>query len=236
MSKLQWLVGTSLLALAGLVAGVGAPASADEPKKPEKQDVKPNPAGADVANISLAYQLAEYGRKSKNPEMLVSAARILRQIKTTPGKGDPKVEGDAREEEKAPEPVSLSTQSTNLLDEAKKMAPDDAIVAELVERVNKDKVTRDALNGPRSFSRFLRPGGVHGFGVNFIGHIPADVSVTGNGIAIFTVSAINNEGVLVASDTGPYPHIRWAPAFTRHFTIRVRNDGGGPSGYTMYHN
>jgi hypothetical protein len=237
MSKLQWLAGVSLLALAGLVL-VGPAAPADEAKKAD-EPAKLNPAGADVAHIALAYQLAEYGRKNKNPEMLVSAARILRHIKPTPGKENPKIEaprGEEPKEDKVSEPVSLTAQSKALLEEAKKMAPDDATVAELIDRVNKDTATRGSLGGPRSFTRFIRPGGVHAWGVNFVGNVPASVSVTGNGVTVFTLEAINERGSVAAASTGPYPSLCWPPAFTRHFTIRVRNDGPVPCTYTLYHN
>jgi hypothetical protein len=243
MSKLQWLAGVGLLALAGLVL-VGSAAPADDAKKTDETKKaegppKLNPAGIDVKNIALAYELAEYGRKNKNPEMLVSAARILRRIKPTAGKGDPKIEaprGEEVKEDKVPELVSLTDQSKALLEEAKKMAPDDAVVGELIERVNKDTTTRGSLGGPRAFTRFIRPGGVHAWGVNFVGHVPATVSVTGNGVTIFTIQAINDQGIVVVSSTGTYPSLCWAPAFTRHFTLRVRNDGPVPCTYTLYHN
>ncbi len=238
MSKCLGFAGAGLVVLGLLLASVGGPAAADEAKKDDTSTVKPNPAAEDVANVALAYRLAEYGRKHKSPEMLVSAARILRHVKTTPGKETPKIEAPKGEETPKDEPLeaaSLMDESKKMLADAKKLAPDDAIVAELVERAAKEK-TRGSLGGPRTYRRALRPGFTNTWGVNFVGHRPASVSVTGNGIAVFTVEAINDGGQVVAVNTGPYPSLNWVPAFTRRFTLRVRNDGGGFSGYTLYHN
>jgi hypothetical protein len=230
-------LGTIVLGV--LLAGVNGPASADEEKKKEGPTAAASPAGEDVANVAMAYRLAEYGRKHKEPEMLVSAARILRHIKATPGNGKPtKIEApkDAKAPEDEPaESPALGDEAKKLLEEAKKMAPDDAALTELIERAGKEK-TRGSLGGPRSFTRALGPGFTHFWGVNFVGGRPASVSVTGNGFAVFTVEAVNDDGVTVASSTGLYPSLYWYPAFTRHFTIRVRNEGEGGSRYTLYHN
>jgi Sec-independent protein translocase protein TatA len=234
MSKHHWLLGLCLIALSVLAAKFNAPARGDE----ETKEPAISPAAQDVANVAMAYRLAEYGRKHRAPEMLVSAARILRHIKGTPSNAKPEIEapkGEQAAEDKPAEAASLMEESKKLLDEAKKMAPDDAIITELIERIGKEK-TRGSLGGPRTFSGTLRKGSAHKWGVNFAGRQTASVSVTGNGVAIFSLEAINDAGRIVATSTGRFPSISWVPASTRHFTVRVRNVGGGVSGYTLYHN
>jgi hypothetical protein len=240
MSTQRWVFGLVLFALGCLVLVGGPVATAEEEKKPDAQTVKPNPAAEDAANIALAYRLADYGRQHKSPLELVTAASILRHIKALPGTEKatlvaPK-DTEAPQDDPVKESPSLTEKAKSLLDEAKALVKaDDASLNELIDRVQK-QTTRGSLGGPRSQSRVLRPGFAHNFGVNFIGGVPATVAVTGNGIALFTVEAYNTDGVLVAASTARYPSITWVPHFTRHFTIRVRNDGGPFSEYTMYHN
>lgn len=235
MSKHHWLSGLPLIVLSMLLAGASRPARGDEAKK---EPPTTSPAAQDVANVAMAYRLAEYGRKHKTPEMLVAAASILRHIKGTPGDAKPKIEapkGEEAPQDEAVEATSLMEESKKLLAEAKKMARDDAVLTELIERVGKEK-TRGSLGGPRTFARRLRPGFVHSWAVNFVGQQVASASVTGNGVAVFTLEAVNDTGRVVAVATGRYPSISWVPVATRHFSIRVRNDGGGVSAYTLYHN
>src|SRR5712691_13065063 len=83
MSKRLWILGATLAALCFLVAGLAAPA-ADKDKKTEEAPVLPSDEiGDDVANIAMAYKLADYGinGERKSPLAVITAAQILRRIK-----------------------------------------------------------------------------------------------------------------------------------------------------------
>jgi hypothetical protein len=234
MMKRLWIASALLggLMCLGLSLGVAA----DDPKADVKEKEED---AAEVKHIAMAYDLALYGRETKSPEMLIAAAKVLRTIKTVPSKDAPKVQGDKGEKEEATagEAVSLLKVSDGWLKEARDMAKDDAMVNEMADRAGKAKEkSRGSLGGPRSWSGALRTGFTAAWGVNFVVGAPATVSVSGNGVAIFTLSATNENGVVVASSTGRNPSITWVPVMTRPFTVRLHNDAGGLSAYTIYHN
>lgn len=224
-----------LTILAGLLGGLGTPsaAPADE-KKDDSVQVKPDPVSDDVRHIALAYDLADYGRSIKSPEMLISAARILRKIRTTPGKEKPTIEDGKDEKDDSDEPVSLVAESDKLLAEARKLAPDDAIIGELAERAAKEK-TRGSVGGPRS--HYHKPGaGVKlTWNVTFKAGQPASVAVQGNGKNTLTLT-VTGPGGHYLYWSGPNPSVSWVPKVTKTYTISVTNDGPGACAYRMYHN
>src|SRR5262245_57699392 len=145
--------------LAGLLgfSGLGAPAADD--KKDEKKGAPAAEAHDafpdDVQQIALAYQLAEMGRRAKAPDLLVSAARILRRIKPVEGDTKPEVKGG---EDAKGEKVVLVKESDKLLAEAKALAPDDKAVAAAADKAAKEDLVfppvpgkRGTYGGPRSY-------------------------------------------------------------------------------------
>jgi hypothetical protein len=230
------LYGLGLLLACALCLGAGQPSPAADEKKAEEPKV--DQAGEDVIHIGLAYSLAEYGRKNKSPESLVTAARILRKIKTTPITEKPTDEGpkgEKADEVKAGAEVSLLAESDKLLDEARKMAPDDKLIGELADRAAKEK-TRAALGGPRSYSGAIRAGHTQTLTVSFRVAELASVTVNGNGVTVFHVKAINDAGVVVSENSGRYVNLRWVPERTRVFRIVITSEGPGPSSYQFYTN
>jgi hypothetical protein len=211
--------------------------AADEAKK-ANEPAKVDEAGEDVINIGLAFSLAEYGRKNKSPDSLVAAARILRKIRTTPLTDKPTDEapkGEKPDKVEAGSEVSLVAESDKMLAEARKMAPDDKLIADLADRAAKEK-TRAALGGPRSYSGAIRAGHTQTHNVSFrVGEL-ASVTVSGNGVTFFRVKAINDAGVVVSENSGRYVNLRWVPERTRAFRIVITSEGPGPSNYQFYTN
>ena len=231
MKKRFLIAVVSVVLLGGVVAVLPA---ADPPKDAPKS----TPAGDDCRNIALAYELAEYGDINKSPETLIAAARILRNIKPVPGADKVTLEapqGEKPEKFEEGKPTDLMAESDRLLNKAKEMAKNDTLINELIDRLQKEK-GRGSLGGPRQWSGALRTGYVAAFDVNMVVGQVANISVTGNGVAVFTLSATNEKGVVVASSTGHNPAISWVPVETRPFTVRIHNDAGGLSSYTVYHN
>jgi hypothetical protein len=221
----------AVVLLGGVVAVLPA---ADPPKDAPKS----TPAADDVRHIAMAYELADYGRTNKSPEMLIAAARVLRNIKPVPGSDKVTVEapqGEKPEKFEEGKPTDLGEEANKLLNEAKELAKNDTVINELIDRLQKEK-GRGSLGGPRQWSNTIRTGYTHAFDVNMVGGQVANVSVTGNGVAVFTLSATNEKGITVASSTGHNPALSWVPVETRPFTIRIHNDAGGLAAFTVYHN
>jgi hypothetical protein len=232
MTKRFWLVLTAVGLCGTVLLGRGpVPKAGADDKKTEA--VKHDPAADDVRHIAMAYELAEYGRETKSPEMLIAAARILRKIHATPGKEKSTVER-GKEEAGDNEPVSLVKESDKLLAEARNLAPDDSVITQLVERTSKEK-SRGAIGGPRSY--FHRPGAGTTIStiVRFWGAQPASVAVTGNGRNSLTLT-VTGPGGFYLTWTGPHPSLNWVPNAPQTYTITVTNNGPGAVGYTLYTN
>jgi hypothetical protein len=230
MSKRFWSVAILLAGLTCLTLGLGA--SAEE--KDKKDAPASDPAAEAVKHIASALDLAELGRKEKEPELLIAAARTLRMIATTPGKEKVEVKGgkdELKDDDKAP---SMTRMSDDLLAEAQRMAPDDKVIADLVQRVKEAK-TRESIGGPRTY--YHRPGAgttiVHT--ATFIGGRVARVTVSGNGVNTLTLH-VDREGGGHWTWISRNPHLEFVPGGTGVFTISVTNDGPGPVAYTLWHN
>lgn len=151
----------ALLTALGIVvslAGLGTSAGEKKPDgKEEKKDTmrpKATQALKELQQLKAAFDLVEYGRKNKAPEVLIAAARVIGTSSLQPGKPDKEikvekvVEFDPRKE------------AEKLLEEALEIsngAPIQAMVKSTREAIA-DR-PRGPLTGPRSFSGFLGPKG-----------------------------------------------------------------------------
>jgi hypothetical protein len=222
-----WMTG-GLVVLAGLLVGAQARA-AEEPSK-EKLEAD----AAAIQHITSAYDLAAYGRKEKAPELLVSAAFVLRTVHVEKGDEKPKVEKGEESDGKPAEAVSLKAVSDKLLAEAREMAAGDKLVLDLADRVTKEK-TRESVGGPRSYYHQPGAGSTLTWNVTFYGGRPASVGVTGNGRNSITLT-VQGPGGHYATWTGHNPQLSWVPNATKTFTVSVTNNGPGSCAYTFYHN
>jgi hypothetical protein len=231
------------LFLLGCLLAVAPPAGAADEKKesPEdkaEKDKLATEAADSVRQIGMALQLADYGRKEKSPEMLISAARILRWIEDHPGTDEPKAEGGDAAKKKS---ESLHGVSDKLLKEAREMAGEDKTVLELADRVanlkkpEKGETSRGALGGPRSYHHFPGDGTSLTWNVRFRVGIPASVTVRGDGYHTLTTT-VQGPGGYYYQWTGRNASTNWVPGVPGLTTITVVNNGPGACDYTMYHN
>ncbi len=239
MKRHSWAVAGLLLALTGLLAGqAGRPAVAGDNKPGGDGAMKKDPVADEVRRIALAYDLAAYARREQeNPNAranalaLITAAGILRSVRTTEGKEKATVEKGTDE---GGTPVSLKAESERLLKEAREMAKDSPDLLALVDETGKVK-TRGALGGPRSYYHRPGVGTVINRVVRFRPGAPASVSVAGNGRNSLTLTVTGPAGHY-STWTGRNPSLSWVPRNQGPFTIAVRNNGPGAVGYTLYHN
>ncbi len=222
-----------LAGLACLMIGPGLPARADD--KDEKAPEGTKERGEAVKQIGMAFDLAALGRKTRSPEMLISAASILRQYRAEQSDAAPKGEGDDKPE--AAKLLSLKDTSDGLLAEAKKMAEvekvDKKMIADLADYVAEKG--RGSTIGTRTRTHRILNGRTHTYALRFFKAAPANVSVTGNGVNTLTLVVTGPTGRF-GTWTGPNPAIAWTPLGTGNFTITVTNNGPGPCVYTLFHN
>ena len=170
-TRVRWL---ALLFVSGAALAVLAPAGVDAgktkaEKRAEEEAEKERAAqqkNADlVSDLVTAYRLADLGRKQKSPEMLITAAGMLRQLsnaKLGTVKEQPVIE-NAKGEKTDDDPSKLVVKAASLLDEANDLF-DEADAMGQLQKANvgaliklvKDRPLvgyRDVVGGPRSITR-----------------------------------------------------------------------------------
>jgi hypothetical protein len=231
MTKRFWLLGAALGVLALTVPG----AVAEDKKAADREPQKEEDAVA-VRNLAMAADLAAMGEKMQKPELLVSAAILLRGIHATPGKDKPTVEGGTAEASDAK--VSLKDQSDALLRKAQEMARGDdklkVLIDGLAERATQ-VTTRGSFGGPRYYHHAAGAGVAVAWNVNFVAGQPAGASVSQASRCSLTLSVTGPRGHS-ATWTSINPSLNWTPPVTGTYTIRVVNNGPGSTDYTLYHN
>jgi len=222
---------TAGLALGLVALFVGTPQAADD-KKADSAKSKEAKAAEAVDAIGAAYRLADFGRETKSPEMLIGAAKALRSISSK--QGDAEVTNEKGEKIKSGEGDSLQKVAAGWLAEAAKLANKDKLITDLVKRIS-DEEAQGSLGGPRHYYHRPGAGEVITWNVTFRGGEPASVSVaqsTGDSLTL-TVTGPNGYSY---TWTGHNPSVNWVPDATKTFTIKVRNNSRAATAYTLYHN
>lgn len=133
MQRLRWLIpGLAVCALVGLsfqALGGDNKKDADVEDRASLDDIQAEADAQAGEERNLAYELIEYGRESKTPEALITAALILHRNPVAKFEKVEKEEGV--EEVKEPDPKEL-------LQEAQSIRPKDKALAEYVAKVSDD--------------------------------------------------------------------------------------------------
>jgi len=141
-------------AVLALALGGGAPTRADDKKAEAEKKVDPTAAVAaptpEISSVLLADQLVNYGRESKLPEALVTAALILYK--------NPVEAVTTLDKDTVP---ATPTTPAGLLAEAKKMRPDDKALAASIDKAAEDmkESSRAAVGGVKTFTGAVSAGG-----------------------------------------------------------------------------
>jgi hypothetical protein len=249
----MWLLGL-IVALASATVFCRA----DEPKKDagNPKEMTAAQKKAMLADLALAEEMADVGRRAGSPEALLAAAKILSKlngegykvvklegVKPLEGKvGDkPTTAGEPIKEEGGKE-QDFSDRIRKLKAEAHKLnaSPKDEKLDELIDKVADkphDKL-RGSLAGPRELGPFdIAPGATRTFWFRFIGGEPASVYVTNEGRGQLKMEIYNERGGQVISVTGAGElTCDWTPGMTRPFAVYVSNVGRQPRTFTLYKN
>jgi hypothetical protein len=143
----------ALLAAMGVSALVALGASAGGGDKADGKD--PGVAHNDTRQLAMAFDLIELGRATRAPDLLISAARILRRIEPRPGEVTPEVSGGKDE---GGVKLDLKAKANELLTEAVAMSPDNATIASMAKLAREERLVvppaesgkRGTFGGPRS--------------------------------------------------------------------------------------
>lgn len=192
----------------------------------KKTELKGNPS-KDVAAIRTANELAKYGYQQYSASALLEAAKILIATPTQ----ELKTEGEAPSTDAKDKKSSSKPEFTpiNLLADARKYSNKDENLLALIEKTEKsiNAVKRGAVSGPKQGVYVVSTGGDDSFQVKFWGEELAEILASGDGDSDLDLYVYDNNGNLVAYDNDYTDdcYVRWVPARTGSFTIKIHNNG-----------
>lgn len=200
-----------------------------------------NPTADNVANLAMAHQLIQYGRKHKAPEALITAAGILAKIPTTPLDAKPTSQRTPNAPAGGSDPKKPAAEITPaaLLAEAKKLGGNNPAIAALADSIAQSIETpRGRVGGPGEKVAVVPAFSTDVYTITFRGGEPAIVGVKGDGDTRLDLYIYDENGNLITSQVGPGDNClaRWQPKWTGPFTIRVVNRGSIGNRYFIWTN
>lgn len=209
-------------------------AFAQEEKATVEQPVSP-----EMTAIKTAANLAKYGYATYSPTSLIEAARIFGTTKVQ----DANLEA-ARGTEATPEAkeAKVSFDPAQLLADAKKYAGKDKTVLALAKKVEEEiasaGATRGAVGGPKGQRDRVYGKDYNIYTVKFWSNELAEVCISGDGDTDLDLYVYDSRGNLIGSDTDYSDDcvVRWVPAWTGEFTIKVVNRGALYNNFAIWTN
>lgn len=216
------------------LCGLSVAASAQE-EKPESDKA----ISAEMSALQTAAGLAKYGYANYSASALAEAAKIFSETQTQ----SLEVEAErGKTETVADKDNAVSFDPRQLLEDAKKFAGKDKVVLAYVNQVEKNigkgGSTRGAVGGPKGQKDRVYGKDVNTYNVKFWANELAEVCVSGDGDTDLDLYVYDANGNLIGSDTDYSDDcvVRWVPAWTGTFIIRVVNRGALYNNFAIWTN
>lgn len=216
------------------LCGLSVAASAQE-EKPESDKA----VSAEMSALQTAAGLAKYGYANYSASALAEAAKIFSETQTQ----SLEVEAErGKTETVADKDNAVSFDPRQLLEDAKKFAGKDKVVLAYVNQVEKNigkgGATRGAVGGPKGQKDRVYGKDVNTYNVKFWANELAEVCVSGDGDTDLDLYVYDANGNLIGSDTDYSDDcvVRWVPAWTGTFIIRVVNRGALYNNFAIWTN
>ncbi|MFO0867170.1 MAG: hypothetical protein U0744_21450 [Gemmataceae bacterium] len=197
-----------------------------------------------VQRLGLAFDLAEYGRAEKSPEALITAAKILGDVRLTPSRrrqSRAKVTSRSRWAECSTSPRRLSpdfrAEAKALIDEARALGKKSESVKDYADRVENGMTgERGVVGGVQRIATGLNPGVFAAYPIAYKGGSKGSVTVrTKNGVPLLlsVIDANGNnasfQGTVCRATFNP-------PRGGGVIMIRVQNIGAAPTIFELVTN
>ena len=181
-----------------------------------------------LAAVKLANQLLRYGYENKSTLALLDALQIFSENPTQALNATKK--GDAVDESKTDgKKTKVSFDYESVLADAKAFADGDPNLLALIDNIDAEAkgAQRGNINGPSRDYSSVNGNSHIDYTASFVANELAEVLVSGDGDTDLDLYVYDSNGNLIAKDIDYSDdcYVRWIPAWTGRFTIRIVNRG-----------
>lgn len=181
-----------------------------------------------LAAVKLANQLLRYGYENKSTLALLDALQIFSENPTQVLKASK--QGDAVDESKTDgKKAKVSFYYESVLADAKEFADGDSNLLALIDNIDAEAkgAQRGNINGPSRDYDAVNGYSNIDYTASFVANQLAEVLVSGDGDTDLDLYVYDSSGNLIAKDIDYSDdcYVRWVPAWTGRYTIRIVNRG-----------
>ncbi len=181
-----------------------------------------------LAAVKLANQLLRYGYENKSTLALLDALQIFSENPTQVLKASK--QGDAVDESKTDgKKAKVSFDYESVLADAKEFADGDSNLLALIDNIDAEAkgAQRGNINGPSRDYDAVNGYSNIDYTASFVANQLAEVLVSGDGDTDLDLYVYDSSGNLIAKDIDYSDdcYVRWVPAWTGRYTIRIVNRG-----------
>lgn len=196
-------------------------------KVEDKPEVK-GETSESLAAVKLANQILRYGYENKSTLALLDALQIFSENPTQAFKASK--EGEAVDESKTDgKKAKVSFDYESVLADAKTFADGDPNLLALIDNIDAEAkgAQRGNINGPSRDYAAVNGNSYIDYTASFVANELAEVLVSGDGDTDLDLYVYDSNGNPIASDTDYSDdcYVRWVPAWTGRYTIRIVNRG-----------
>jgi hypothetical protein len=173
-----------------------------------------------IARLHMASDLLAFGRDTKDPLVLIVAARIIKALGGTEVDLAPEGRPAAASAQRSGQPVSADP----ILAEARDLAKGEKISNLLIDETAAMGIATGA-GQPRTHQDTVQPGATDIYSVVFSGGQLAEAGIAGDGSGDLDLLVYDENDHLVCRSTGSSDreYCRWWPRWTGAFRVEIQN-------------
>lgn len=181
-----------------------------------------------LAAVKLANQILRYGYENQSTLALLDALQIFSENPTQALNATK--QGEAVDETKSEgKKAAVHFDYETVLADAKRFADGDPNLLALIDNIDAEAkgAQRGNINGPSRDYYAVNGNSYLDYTASFVANQLAEVLLSGDGDTDLDLYVYDSNGNLIASDTDYSDdcYVRWVPAWTGRYTIRIVNRG-----------